>query len=307
MSAETREYFDLFGPKGRISAIFSRIAHYLTFQRLDHALRKAEPVPFSDNSRIVLFSDCHRGTNGRSDAFARNEDIFVGALDYYYQRAYTYVEVGDGDELWQNKSFRAVEQAHPRVFQRLRQFYREQRLHLLFGNHDAPGSSQDVPWAKKEGILLHHQDTHVRILVVHGHQADIVSDRLKPISRLVVRYIARYLRALGMIDYEVKEPLIQWDQWTERIRELISPVEARLMMWAQARKQALICGHTHRPMYAPAVHLPYFNTGSCVFPGFITGLEIEKGYIQIVKWIRERTQTPRRVPIGTPVPIRVLT
>ncbi len=306
MSTESREYVDLFGPKGRLTAFLSRVARSLTFQRLDHALRRAEPIPFSDESRIVLFSDCHRGTNGRSDAFARNEEIFVRALDYYYERAYTYVEVGDGDELWQNKSFRAIEQAYPRVFQRLRQFYREQRLHLLFGNHDAPGSSRDVPWAKKESVLLHHQDTGVSIFVVHGHQADIVSDRLKPVSRWVVRYIARYLRALGIIDYEVKEPLIQWDRWSERIRELISPVEARLMMWAQERKQALICGHTHRPMYAPTLHFPYFNTGSCVFPGFITGLEIAKGAIQIVKWMREKTHVPRRVPVGTPVPIRML-
>lgn len=289
-----------------MTAIFSRVVHHLSFQRLDHALQKAEPVPFSDRSRLVLFSDCHRGTNGRSDAFARNEDIFVRALDYYYERAFTYVEVGDGDELWQNKSFRAVEKAHPHVFQRLRQFYREQRLHLLFGNHDAPGSSRDVPWAKKEGILLHHQDADMSILVVHGHQADIISDRLKPLSRWVVRYIARYLRAMGIIDYEIKEPLIHWEEWSEKLRELISPVEARLMAWAQARKQALICGHTHRPMYAPAAHLPYFNTGSCVFPGFITGLEIEAGHIQIVKWVRERTQGPHRVPIGHPVPLRTL-
>ena len=288
-----------------MSSKSARFFRHLVFRRLDGVLQSAESVTISDTSRLVFFSDCHRGTRNRSDAFARNEDIFVNALDYYYERDFTYVEVGDGDELWQNKSFRAIKEAHKRVFDRLQQFYQEQRLHLLFGNHDTPGSVSEETWPKKEGLVLEHEGTGVNILVVHGHQADIVSDRLLPISRLVVRYVARYLRAMGLIDYEVKDPLVTLDEWSEKLRDLFSPVEARLMAWAQERRQALICGHTHRPMYAPSVHFPYFNTGSCVFPGFITGMEIKEGTIQLIKWVRE-AGSPVRVPVGEPVPLGVL-
>jgi len=212
------------------------------------------------------------------------------------------VEVGDGDELWQNKSFRAIQEAHAPVFERLQEFHRQGRLHILFGNHDCPGSISDDPLPRKEGLLLQDEESGVDVFVVHGHQADPLSDRLMPFSRLVVRYIARYLRILGLINYEVKDPLITLDEWSEKLRELFSPVEARLMSWAQTHRQTIICGHTHRPMSAPSTRLPYFNTGSCVFPDFITGLEMERGAIQLIKWIRG--DMPMRVPVGRPVPIQ---
>ena len=45
----------------------------------------------------------------------------------------------------------------------------------------------------------------------------------------------------------------------------------------------LITGHTHRPM-AGSKEVPYFNTGSCVHPAGITGIEIEHRCITLVKW-----------------------
>jgi hypothetical protein len=37
-------------------------------------------------------------------------------------------------------------------------------------------------------------------------------------------------------------------------------------------------------MFAAHGAPPYFNTGSCVSPGYITGLEIQNGEIMPVKW-----------------------
>ena len=45
----------------------------------------------------------------------------------------------------------------------------------------------------------------------------------------------------------------------------------------------LIAGHTHRPMTGSA-ESPYFNTGSCVHPAGITGIEIENRRLALVKW-----------------------
>ena len=46
----------------------------------------------------------------------------------------------------------------------------------------------------------------------------------------------------------------------------------------------LIAGHTHRPKFVSNTGESYFNTGACVFPLGITGLEISDGNIALVKW-----------------------
>ena len=46
----------------------------------------------------------------------------------------------------------------------------------------------------------------------------------------------------------------------------------------------LIVGHTHRPKFPSELEEPYFNTGSCLFPRSITGLELNGGKIGLVDW-----------------------
>ena len=123
--------------------MFKRISHSIrrherghARQRLEWILGTAKQVGFDDSSRLVFFADCHRGDNGRADIFARNKGLFLDALQHYYQHGFTYVEVGDGDDLWQNRRFSAVRKAHERVFDLFHKFDRQQRLHLIAGNHD---------------------------------------------------------------------------------------------------------------------------------------------------------------------------
>ena len=280
----------------------------LAFRRLDRAYARAAVVTVDDDARIAVFSDCHRGTNGRSDGFARNKPIFLRALDYYYERGYTFIEAGDGDELWQNRHFHIIREAHRCVFERFHRFYEENRLYLLFGNHDVPGRRGN-PTEKDgipvhEGVVLRHRSGGREIFVVHGHQADLVADHLMPLSRMVVRYVARYLRALGMIHYQVKDPILA--TLTERLEDALSTIEKRLMTWALTRGRITICGHTHRPVVSLPDIAPYFNTGSCVFPGFITGLELENGYIRLVKWVVDHLAPSggaQRIPLSEPVPL----
>ena len=54
-------------------------------------------------------------------------------------------------------------------------------------------------------------------------------------------------------------------------------------------KQVVIAGHTHRPRFPVERDLFYFNTGSCVHPRCITGIEIENGKIALVKWFIDVT------------------
>ena len=67
--------------------------------RLNKIYENAKRIDFNNRDRLVFFSDIHRGNNSWADEFARNENIYYYALQYYYDERFTYVEVGDGDEL----------------------------------------------------------------------------------------------------------------------------------------------------------------------------------------------------------------
>jgi len=125
-----------------------------------------------------------------------------------------------------------------------------------------------------EGLVLRHSRNRQQIFVVHGHQVDFKSDRLYAMGRLVARHVWRRLQLLGV----GSGPSRAHDT---RNRGMI---QRRIIAWLQANRQIVICGHTHRPMCAAYGAPPYFNTGSCVYSGYITGLEIRDGEITLVMW-----------------------
>jgi UDP-2,3-diacylglucosamine pyrophosphatase LpxH len=249
-------------------------------RRLTQAFRAAKTVLFDDSSRLVFFSDLHRGDNSRSDAFAQNEDLFLQALAHYYREGFAYVEVGDGDELWQNRRFSAVKRAHRRTFDLLLTFTAQNRLHMIYGNHDIQGFQhrqiKKDGLTAHEGLILQHAQTGQRIFVVHGHQVDFKSDGIYHISRFVTRHIWRHLQNLGFSDVATSAGE---SRNRGRLRERVSE-------WIDVHKQMVICGHTHEPKFAADGAPPYFNTGSGVFDGYITGLEILNGQIAPIKWRR---------------------
>ena len=104
--------------------------------RLTEVLHETFEIPFDDTSRIIIFSDLHRGDNSRADDFAQNESLFVYALQHYLREGFTYIELGDGDELTETPNFPDILRAHKEVFTVMREFYRQGRFHMMFGNHD---------------------------------------------------------------------------------------------------------------------------------------------------------------------------
>jgi predicted phosphodiesterase len=89
-------------------------------------------------------------------------------------------------------------------------------------------------------------------------------------------------------------------------------IEQRIIGWVQAHRQITICGHTHHPVFADHKTPPYFNAGSCVYPGYITGLELQNGELTLVKWTAQsdtqQSKTPhiKREPISPPRKLRLL-
>jgi UDP-2,3-diacylglucosamine pyrophosphatase LpxH len=239
----------------------------------------AKIIPFDDSSRFVFFSDCHRGDNSRADAFARNKPLFLHALTHYYHEGFTYVEVGDGDELWKNRRFSVIRQAHESVFNLLHEFDRLNRLHLIVGNHDIGGrrhhkvEKDGIP--TEEALVLQHAEDGQQVFVVHGHQGDLKSDALYLMSRFMVRYVWRRLQDFGLLSASSR---------SRSLEEQAKKTEHSITEWVQAHRQVTICGHTHQPRSTRYGAAPYFNTGSCAYPGYMTGLELQDGELTLVKW-----------------------
>ena len=76
----------------------------MNYKRLDQAFENAPILELSESSKLILISDCHRGRGTSNDNFLKNQNLYFAALRYYYREGFTYIELGDGDELWENRS-----------------------------------------------------------------------------------------------------------------------------------------------------------------------------------------------------------
>ncbi len=266
-------------------------------RQLTRVFATAPEVPFDDRSRLIFFSDTHRGDRSATDGFARNAQLFLTVLQDYYRRGFTYIEVGDGDELWENQSFQTIRAAYQAIFDLLHRFNEQGRLHLLLGNHDIGGFRQHLvrkdTLLAEEGMVLKHMHSGQRIFAVHGHQADFANYRLYFLGRIVIRRIWRRMQALGLFRDHYVGPF--------------ESIEQRLIKWAASQQQILICGHTHHPVSPQPGAPPYFNTGSCLKPGELTGIEIVRGEIQPIRWTAMQ-QAPyiQRAQVGAPQPLSAL-
>lgn len=247
-------------------------------KRLEKSFRDAPTLGVYPDSKIVMFSDCHRGAGNANDNFLKNQHLYFAALRHYYTNGFCYIELGDGDELWENRSLDAIREIHGNVFWMLDLFAKKHRLYLLYGNHDHElkdcRTSPHYP-----GLILKicgFPERCLELYLTHGHQADLLNSTLWKLSRFLVRYLWKPLEQLGVLD-----PTSAAKNYQRRKRS-----EQRLSRWAIKNDCYLITGHTHRPMLGSR-DTRYFNTGSCVHPRCITCLEIENGAISLVKWYVE--------------------
>lgn len=269
------------------------------YSRLNKTFEGALRLPLNNCTKYVLISDCHRGAGTSNDNFLKNQNLYFAALQYYFRTGYTYIELGDGDELWENRCMKQIIETHHNVFRLLSRFHEHKRLYMLYGNHDMMKKNnryasqncsvypdymnnplmENLPLFPDmrfyAGIILENQFAPEArdVYLTHGHQTDLFNSTLWRLTRFLVRYLWKPLEHYGVLD-----PTSAAKNHTRKHK-----AEQRLYHWAKQENHILITGHTHRPALSEADSF-YYNSGSCIHPGSITCLEIEHMHIRLVKW-----------------------
>lgn len=268
--------------------------------------------------RVIIFSDHHKGNRDHSDDFANNEKNYLAALQYYYSENFSYINLGDSEELWKYRPEQVMSK-NGNAFKAEAQFQQLNRYHKTFGNHDLIWKNKldvdlwfkdifTLPLPVHEGILIKSaaNGKPYSIFLTHGHQGDKMSDNNRFSTWIVAHIwtpIQRYLQInvnTPSKDYRLRDRHnIMMFQWVSTKRNLL-----------------LITGHTHKPVFASgrytdkagadpgiaekmayqAIRPAYFNTGCCCFnDGDITGIEICNEKISLVKWELDDHQHSTRI------------
>lgn len=264
--------------------------HSLKLDKLYHAAKR---VKINQDSKIVFMSDIHRGDGSHADTFLNNQEVYFAALSHYDEEGFTYIELGDGDELWENRKQSSIISAHKDVFWKLAKLYREKRLIMLYGNHDTVKRNPDYVdknfsyyidsktkrpvylFGKMpiyEALVLKYGNNEIFLL--HGHQVDFLNYNLWRLARFLVRYVWRPMESFG-----INDPTSAAKNYKKK-----EDIERKLIRWLKRKNLIMIAGHTHRPFFPKPGKPNYFNDGSAVHPRCITALEIEYGDICLVKW-----------------------
>ena len=281
---------------------------------------------------VIIFSDQHKGARNGSDDFRLAEGNYLGALEYYNDHDFYFVNLGDSEELWENNIF-SVMKHNKATFEKEKLFIDRNAYCKIIGNHDLFWKND--PFAQQyikniygrdlkifEGIVLRVQlkTKYVDVFCTHGHQGDAQSDG-NAFSKWFVSYIWGPLQAF--LEINTNSP-----SGNNQLKTLHNQM---MYDWVYEQPYCLlITGHTHQPVFESLTHLErlylkleqarekkdqqtidrieaeiprrrreysfvnnafknmnpsYFNTGCCCYDdGTITGIELDKGFIRLVKW-----------------------
>lgn len=236
-----------------VSASLSQLyAHIITGDT-----KKGELLHMDSSSRVIIFSDHHKGARNGSDDFARAADNYQQALAYYNEKGYTYFNLGDAEELWEN-SILAVLKHNKTAFELEKRFVERSAMYKVIGNHDLfwgndPFASlylkkmygQDIPIHTGLVIRMDLGGRTMDIFCTHGHQGDKQSDG-NAFSKWFVSWIWGPLQSYLRIN--TNRPSSN--------NELKTLHNTFMYNWSCKQKNLLlITGHTHQPVFRSLTHL----------------------------------------------------
>ena len=220
--------------------------------------KKGLVIPFDLNTgRFVIFSDQHKGCRDGADDFMLCEPNYLAALEYYHQKGFHYIALGDCEELWENL-WPSVKKAQKPSFEKEKQFIPRNAFIKIFGNHDlfwdndpfAPMQLKEVYGTDLpiyEGVVLQTtvRGKTISIFCTHGHQGDEASDG-NWFSKWFVSRVWAPLQAY-----------LQINPNTPAYDASLKTLHNSLMYeWsAQQQDLFLITGHTHQPVFEALTHI----------------------------------------------------
>ncbi|MBA4166668.1 MAG: metallophosphoesterase [Chitinophagaceae bacterium] len=291
------------------------------------------PVSFDMNTgKFIILSDQHKGGKDLADDFRNTENNYMTALQHYFDEGFTFINLGDCEELWENTPAVAVDKNRLTLLEEA-QFLTSERYYRIYGNHDLewkylfPETVYLKPifgskLAVYEGLILTttYNNKNYSFFLAHGHQGDQRSDG-NTFSMWFVAAIWTPIQRYLEISVDTISDFF----------ELVDKHNIMMYEWSATQKDMIfISGHTHKPVFASLDHIDrltkqlekakaskdaalivalqqqlekrkaeyagkklvktmakpsYFNSGCCCFSdGDLTGIEIENGFIRLVKW-----------------------
>ena len=221
----------------------------LTFKRLtelwnDKSIRILE----TNNNKFVILSDLHFGDGGPADDFRHNTKAIRRLLSHYLENNYRIILLGDIEELWQFDLDMIKKRYDTEIYSLFRKFGVD-RIIRVFGNHDREWESPRDPVMKNpditkgapEALKMKIGDDPF-ILLVHGHQGNIESDKNSWSSKFFVRLYKAVEPWLKCMNIGTHPPAIK--------SQVTTDYEQVMYAWAKKNKVILICGHSHRAIFA---------------------------------------------------------
>ena len=228
---------------------------------LSAALERADSFEWDlDQTKVIVFSDLHRGQRDHADDFRHCEANYARAMKYYFDEGYTLVTLGDSEELWEGWPKKVVK-TYKESLELEAEFHNgnDGRYIKVWGNHDDLWRYQSQVGKHLSSVfgslaIIEGLDVTFnrggektgRVFLVHGHQGTPASDTWGKYSRHFVRWIWRPIQRLFKVS--LNTPATSWEIRGKHDR-------ARYAWAAQQDDLVLIAGHTHNPVFVSKVHV----------------------------------------------------
>ncbi|MBN1559846.1 metallophosphoesterase family protein [candidate division KSB1 bacterium] len=202
---------------------------------------RVKQLALTPDSKFVLLSDLHLGNGKRCDNIANNEEVLALALQYYHKLGFSVILAGDVEDLWQFSLKSILGRYGDTIIERLNAFG-PQRLMRIYGNHD-------IRWRKNSNFPLKVMDDTAYegirlddwIIITHGHQG------------CGARLLLVLLKTMLVRAFRLVEPLalaLGWGNITAPQSQIPRDREKAIYKWAKKNRKLVICGHTHRAIFA---------------------------------------------------------
>lgn len=214
-------------------------------------------LDFNPSSRLIIFSDQHKGNRNPSDDFALSEKNYLAALQYYNDQQFLFCSLGDSEEFWKYPVL-SVLKHNKATFEQEANFLKRGAFFKIFGNHDLYWDNDPLAeyhlkkvYGKKlkvyEGIILRIpiDSRTLDVFLTHGHQGDLQSD-----GNWFSKWFVSNIWAPFQAYLRINPNTPAFDN------QLKSTHNAIMYNWtALQSKMALITGHTHQPVFNSLTHL----------------------------------------------------